>query len=348
MLTGGPSLESLIQFLEVAGRRYSHATVELPQDGQDPTDYESDAPSEQPYITPLSFSEADAAWEKAANILGSGQVVSGLVTGWNRGGLLVRWDKLQGFVPASQLKEVPLVEDSESRDEELARWVGEELQLKVIELDRSRNRLVFSERATIWGPRDGERVMSEIKAKEIREGQVSNLCEFGAFVDLGGVDGLIHISELSWGRVNHPRELLDVGQHVLVYVISVDKSGQRIALSLKRLHPDPWTIVDKKYHVGQVIDAVITNVVDFGAFARIEEGLEGLIHISEFPDAKVMHLSELVHPGQQVRVRVLRIDSTNHRLGLGIYVDTEENPMQSDSQDTPLEDSWNASADLLY
>jgi len=348
MFRGGPSLESLTHFLEVAGRHYTHITLESSQVEQNPNNHESDVPSGQPYISPLSFSEADTAWEKAASILGNGQIVHGIVTGWNRGGLLVRWDKLQGFVPASQLKEVPLVEDSESRDEELARWVGEELQLKVIELDRSRNRLVFSERATIWGPRDGERVLSEIKAGEIREGQVSNLCEFGAFVDLGGVDGLIHISELSWGRVNHPRELLDVGQPVRVYVISVDKSGQRIALSLKRLHPDPWTIVDKKYHVGQVIDAVITNVVDFGAFARIEEGLEGLIHISEFPDAKLMHLTDLVQPGQQVRVCVLRIDSPNHRLGLGIYVDTEENPMQSDSQDAPLENNWNASADLLY
>ncbi len=347
MFRGGPSLESLIRFVEVASRRYTHKPTEIPQnepDSRDPvpsTQYSSSS-------VQVTLSEIDASWEKAARILANGEAVQGIVTGWNRGGLLVRWDKLQGFVPASQLREVPLVEDSAERDEELARWVGEELRLKVIELDRSRNRLVFSERATICGPKDGERVLAEIKAGEIREGQVSNLCEFGAFVDLGGVDGLIHISELSWGRVNHPRELLDVGQRVQVYVISVDKAGQRIALSLKRLHPDPWTIVDKKYHVGQVIDAVITNVVDFGAFARIEEGLEGLVHISEFPEAKLVPLNEIVQPGQRVRVRVLRIDSANHRLGLGIHVDTEENSVPSDSHESPLENNWNANTDLLY
>jgi small subunit ribosomal protein S1 len=161
-------------------------------------------------------------------------------------------------------------------------------------------------------------VLQEITPGQVRPGQVSNLCDFGVFVDLGGVDGLIHISELSWGRVNHPRELLSIGQEVHAYVLSVDRANRRIALSLKRLQENPWAIVQARYQVGQLISAVVTNVVDFGAFAQIEEGLEGLIHISEMPEDVAERPSSWLHVGDQVPVRIVRIDSVSHRLGLSM------------------------------
>ena len=259
-----------------------------------------------------------AEWDDAHRIFTSGECIRAIVTGWNRGGLLVRWQQLQGFVPVSQLKEIPLFEDDAARDDELARWVGEELYLRVIELDPSRNRLVFSERATIWSPDQGDRLLEDIGLGQVRSGYVSNLCDFGAFVDLGGVDGLIHISELSWGRVNHPREILKLGEQVEAFVLSVDKEKRRIALSLKRLQPNPWVVVERTHYVGQVIAATITNIVEFGAFAQIDEGLEGLIHISELCEEQVHEPSEVVSVGDRVKVRILRIDSAGHRLGLSM------------------------------
>ncbi|MGI5917862.1 MAG: 30S ribosomal protein S1 [Anaerolineae bacterium] len=315
MLTGDYSLESLSNFIQEAYRRY-HFNGDRPSPSNSPSSAFVDA--KEGLSTFQVHPEIDAAWGDATRIFHEGQIVRGIVTGWNRGGLLVRWNKLQGFVPASQLKEMPVFEGDDARDEKLARWVGEELDLKVIELDRSRNRLVFSERATIWGPKDGDRVLTEIQPGQTRTGFVSNLCDFGAFVDLGGVDGLIHISELSWGRVIHPREILDLGQQVRVYVLSVDRHNRRIALSLKRLQENPWAIVQQKYAVGQMIRATITNVVDFGAFAQIEEGLEGLIHISEMTGQNTGNPAEIVQVGDEVMVRIVRIDGVNHRLGLSM------------------------------
>lgn len=351
MTTSTHSLESLADFLERARRRYrsngsrpSHSAGP-PNPPAAPMDTRgraaaARAPSENP--------ELDAAWERAAHIFREGEIVSGIVSGWNRGGLLVRWDGLQGFVPASQLKEVPIFESAEARDDKLARWVGEELCLKVIELDRGRNRLVFSERATVWGPKDGERLLQDITPGEIRRGHVSNLVDFGAFVDLGGVDGLIHLSELSWSRISHPREILNIGDPVEVYVISVDRENHRIALSLKRTQPDPWTVVDSRYHVGQTLMATITNVVDFGAFAEIEDGLEGLIHISEMAETKVSHPSQVVNPGDVVQVRILRIDSAGHRIALSMLQVEPEAEQAAPSAQPPHEAEWGANASYLY
>lgn len=260
----------------------------------------------------------EAAWKDLETLWQKGEVTTAIVTGWNRGGLLVRWNDLQGFVPASQLKEVPIFESEEARDELLSRWVGEELRLKVIELDPSRNRLVFSERATLWGPGDAERLLAELKPGDIREGYVSNLCEFGAFVDLGGVDGLIHISELSWGRVIHPAKHLQLGQKVRVLVLAVDREERHVSLSLKRLLPNPWAYVEEKYAPNQMVEATVTHVVDFGIFVQLEEGLEGLVHISEIADEHVANLHQFVSPGDRVQVRILHIDAPKHRLSLSM------------------------------
>ncbi|MFH1084456.1 MAG: S1 RNA-binding domain-containing protein [Chloroflexota bacterium] len=333
------SLDTLEEFLHLALQR-----ADAPREDE----REAERPSEPTDWAPNGghHSRATAAeWDEARRIFASGECIRALVTGWNRGGLLVRWHELQGFVPVSQLKEIPLFEDDASRDEELARWVGEELYLRVIELDPSRNRLVFSERATIWGPEQGDRVLQEICAGQVLSGHVSNLCEFGAFVDLGGVDGLIHISELSWGRVNHPRETLKLGQQVEAYVLSVDKDKRRIALSLKRLQPNPWTVVERTHYVGEVIPASITNIVEFGAFAQIEEGLEGLIHISELCEQEVRHASEVVSMGDRVKVRILRIDSAGHRLGLSMR---QADAAAGDSLEPPAEGEWGGGRASLY
>ncbi|NLD75025.1 MAG: S1 RNA-binding domain-containing protein [Chloroflexi bacterium] len=358
------SLESLSRYIKQASQRCTEDPEEQVAAAPDPSVEVSDQPiasDAQPVADAQPAAEGhpanvlDAAWENARQAFGDGRVVSGVVTGWNRGGLLVRWRELQGFVPASQLKEVPLFDEPEQREDTLSRWIGEELRLKVIELDRSRNRLVFSERATQWGPKDGEQVLREIVPGETRHGQVSNICDFGVFVDLGGVDGLIHLSELSWGRVSHPRDVLTIGEKVDVYVISVDRDARRIALSLKRLKPDPWSVVDQKYRPGEVLSAIITNVAAFGAFAQIEEGLEGLVHISEMSEIKISHPTEVVQPGDKVQVRILRIDSACHRLGLSMRMPREEpatgttaSGQADEDGDSEEEQDSGARATLLY
>jgi small subunit ribosomal protein S1 len=160
--------------------------------------------------------------------------------------------------------------------------------------------------------------MDELYEGEVRKGTVSSLCNFGAFVDLGGADGLVHISELAWHRVKHPREVLSVGDDVEVYVLRLDHDRGRIGLSLKRLQPDPWTLVDEKYHVGQVVKGTVTNVVAFGAFARLEPGVEGLIHVSELAEGKVDHPSSVVKKGDELTLRVISINARRRRIGLSL------------------------------
>jgi small subunit ribosomal protein S1 len=201
------------------------------------------------------------------------------------------------------LQEEERFPSSAARRSELALRVGQTLRLRVIELDYEPKRA----RANI---------LSTLRSGDICEGQVTNLCDFGAFVDLGGVEGLIHISELSWGRVEHPRDVLRRGERVKVYVIDVQPEQGRIALSLKRLQPDPWATMAQRYRVRQIVEGVITNVVDFGAFARVEEGLEGLIHISELAEGNFLHPRNVVREGE--RVRVLSVDGSSRRLSLSL------------------------------
>jgi len=257
-------------------------------------------------------------WDIATATREKDAVVELLVSGYNRGGLLVTWNTLRGFVPASQLNDFPVDIDEQQRREMLTKRVGEHLNLRIIELDVSKNRLILSERAAMVQPGQRNQLLETLKAGTICEAVVTNLCDFGAFADLGGIEGLIHISELSWGRVGHPRDVLSSGQHIKVYIMNVDPQAERIALSLKRLQPDPWQSVEQRYEVGQTIEAMITNVVDFGAFACIEEGLEGLIHISELAEGQFLHPRNVVKEGQRVKVNVLNIDGKARRLGLSL------------------------------
>ncbi|MGJ3241306.1 MAG: 30S ribosomal protein S1, partial [Anaerolineae bacterium] len=240
------------------------------------------------------------------------------VIGYNRGGLLVEWRNLRGFVPASQLINFPIAKNEIARRDALIEKVGDMLSLRVIELDREQNRLILSERAAQVAAGTRDQVLNDLKHGDIIHGHVTNLCPFGAFVDLGGVEGLIHISELSWGRVGHPADMLKRNQQVEVYVINVDPDNARVALSIKRLYPDPWETVHERYEVGEVIEGKITNVVDFGAFACVEEGLEGLIHFSELAEGHFLHPRNVVQEGETVRARILSIDGKARRLGLSL------------------------------
>jgi small subunit ribosomal protein S1 len=240
------------------------------------------------------------------------------VVGYNRGGLLVEWKGLRGFVPASHLICLAPALDAEARYAELAKRVGDVLALKVIEVDRAQDRLVLSERMIVTNEEREQALLAELTPGQRCKGVVTNVCSFGAFVDLGGVEGLIHISEISWGRVNHPADVLTSGHTVDVSVISVNPVQKRVALSLKRLAPDPWATVAQRYAVGQTIEGKVTNVVSFGAFVRIEDGLEGLIHVSELAEGSFLHPRNVVSEGDTVVARVLNIDSVNRRMALSL------------------------------
>jgi len=200
--------------------------------------------------------------------------------------------------------------------------VGKKLQLKVIELDRARNRLILSERAAMrdWRKIQKEKLLSELHVGMRLKGKVISLADFGAFIDLGGADGLVHLSEISWKRVTHPREILKEGQEVEVEVLGVDNERKRIALSLKRLQPDPWSTIEQRYKIGQLVEGTITKLAKFGAFARVkdDEQIEGLVHISELAEGHINHPKEVVKEGQVLTLRIIRIDSERRRLGLSL------------------------------
>jgi small subunit ribosomal protein S1 len=261
-------------------------------------------------------------WCEMQRLMDADSVIELAVTGFNRGGLLVEWRSLRGFVPASQLIDFPASLNTFVRRNALVNRVGLTLHLRVIELNPDQNRLILSERAA--GAQPGERadILTRLKPGDVVSGCITNLCDFGAFVDLGGLEGLIHISELSWGRVGHPADMLQRGQDVRAYVLDVNRDAGRIALSLKRMYPDPWETVTARYQIGETVEGLITNVVDFGAFARIEEGLEGLIHVSELAEGHFLHPRNVVTEGQTVHARILSIDGNNRRLGLSLRSQT--------------------------
>jgi small subunit ribosomal protein S1 len=251
-------------------------------------------------------------WLRAQDLLESGEVLQAQVTGFNRGGVLVSFGRLRGFVPNSHLTSLPPGLRGKRLRQTKSELVGQTLSLVVIEADQQRRRLVLSERAV--GQRRRQQLFEELKEGEVRTGIVTNLVDFGAFVDLGGVDGLIHISELDWKHVNHPSGVLSVGGEIEVYVLSVDQERKRIALSRKRLLPDPWQRVTATLDEGKMVEGIITDVVSFGAFVEIGKGVEGLVHTSEMPGGRAT-CSDL-KPGAPVSVRVLEIDEEERQIAL--------------------------------
>ena len=268
----------------------------------------------------LYMARQQQAWVHAQELADSGEIWEGEVIGYNKGGLVIPVEEIRGFIPASQVPGFPHGLSQEERLTRLSTMVGEKLPVKVIEINRRKRRLILSSTAAQqdWRKKARKELLDDLREGEVRTGTVSSLCSFGAFVDLGGADGLVHISELSWRRIRHPREVVSVGEEVEVYVLRLDHERQRIGLSLKRLMPEPWSLVEDKYELGQLVEGVVTNVVDFGAFAEVEEGVEGLIHVSELAEAPISHPRDVVKKGDLLLLRVIRIDTRRKRLGLSL------------------------------
>ncbi len=270
-------------------------------------------------VVSIDRARQEKSWRKLQEIYEANEVIEAEVTNYNKGGLLVNLDGVRGFVPASQVSEIRGGDDA-SKQADMARLIGTTLPLKVIEINRHRNRLILSERQALQERRDvmKERLIEELKEGEVRRGRVSSICDFGAFVDIGGADGLVHLSELSWSRVRHPGEVLKIGQEVDVYVLGINAQDKKIALSIKRTQAEPWSRVAAKYEVGQLVRGTVTQLANFGAFARIEDGVEGLIHVSELTDERITHPKQVVREGQELILRIIRIDPQRRRMGLSL------------------------------
>ena len=270
-------------------------------------------------VVSIDRARQEKSWRKLQEIYEANDVIEAEVTNYNKGGLLVNLDGVRGFVPASQVTEIR-GGDEASKQADMARLIGTSLPLKVIEINRHRNRLILSERQAVQERRDvmKERLIEELSEGEIRKGRVSSICDFGAFVDIGGADGLVHLSELSWSRVRHPSEVLRVGQELDVYVLGINAQEKKIALSIKRTQAEPWSRVATAYEVGQLVRGTVTQLANFGAFARIEDGIEGLIHVSELVDDRVTHPKQVVSEGDELLLRIIRIDPQRRRMGLSL------------------------------
>ena len=267
----------------------------------------------------LDRARGEKGWRVLQQRFEEGESFEAQISGYNKGGLLVNVEGVHAFVPLSQVVGIrpERVENGESA---LGQMVGKTLHLKVIEINRRRNRVILSERAALqeWRSQQKERLLSELHEGDIRRGKISSIRSFGVFIDLGGADGLAHLSELSWERNKAPEELFKVGDEIDVYIMKVDQETKKIALSLRRARPELWEEIVDKYHVGQVVPGVITKLVTFGAFARIEGPVEGLVHVSELVDRRISHPKEVVKEGDIVPLKILRVERDRHRLGLSL------------------------------
>lgn len=271
-------------------------------------------------IFQLSIADAlqQRDWIVAQELLDNGHITVHKVIGYNKGGLTVEFNRLRGFVPASHVLDMPRNMSEDQRQAEFERYNDQELRLKVIEVDRKRRRLVMSQMLAEREYRAGRKdeLFRTLQVGDVVKGEVRSLRPFGAFVDLGGADGLLHISEIGWQPITHPKDALDVGQKIDVQIIRLDPENQRIALSRKRVLTNPWELVEQHYQTGAIVPATITRLVEFGAFAQLEPGIEGLIHISELADITVAEPLRSVRPGDKVMVKVLRVDAKRQRVGL--------------------------------
>ena len=302
-------------------------------------------------VLSLLRAQEEQDWREAEQFADSQEAYEGKIAGYNRGGLIVRFGKVRGFVPASQISiERRRQSTGNTPEERWAGMIGEDILVKVVEVDRARNRLILSERLAMREQRARQkaRLLEELQVGEVRTGRVISMTDFGVFVDLGGADGLVHLSELTWKPIAHPKELVKVGQTVKVRVISVDAARRRIGLSMKQLEDDPWERLTRTYQVGQLVQGTITKLTKFGAFARLvgAEEIEGLIHISEFADTRVAHPRDVVAVGDVLTLRVVKLDADQRRLGLSIkevdsarYADfdwqLQQEALQADAPATP-------------
>ncbi|MBI5959392.1 MAG: S1 RNA-binding domain-containing protein [Chloroflexi bacterium] len=280
-------------------------------------------------------------WDSARRLLTNDEVVEVSVTGHNRGGILVRWERLEGFIPSSHMVTISAGLQGNDRREALNVMIGQKLGVKVIEVDQDRRRLIFSEREAQreWRAQQKARLLAELHEGDVVKGVVTGLRDFGAFVNLGGADGLIHVSELAWHRVDHPRDVLKVGDEISVYVLSLDRDTNRIALSRKRLLDDPWKNALDRYHEGMMVEGTITNVVDFGAFIALDDGLEGLLHLSEMGDGTLKEPHSYVKKSDRLQLCISRLEPEQRRVGFtqrwGV---SQEGPITTPGEDAAVSD----------
>ncbi|MCY4146285.1 MAG: S1 RNA-binding domain-containing protein [Chloroflexi bacterium] len=275
-------------------------------------------------------------WEKARELLKSQDAVDVKVSGYNKGGALVRWNRLEGFIPGSHLVSVRLSAD---RREAMSELIGNTLGVKIIEVDQDRRRLIFSEREAQreWRARRKAQLLAELSVGDVVKGVVTGIRDFGAFVNIGGADGLIHVSELAWHRVDHPRDILQIGQEIEVFVLNLDRQTNRIALSRKRLLSDPWDDAQLRYHEGQLVEGYVTNVVDFGAFVALGDGLEGLLHLSEMGDGALKEPYSYVQKGDHMSLRISHLEPEKRRVGFTQRWGTASGQAEESRQDDDAE-----------
>jgi small subunit ribosomal protein S1 len=288
-------------------------------------------------ILSLTMVQVAKDWEYAEQLFKDGGITRCKVIGFNKGGLLVQFNRIRGFVPASQVAQLHGLTAAEERQQALQKMVNQEIPLKVIEVDRERNRLVLSERSATqeWRKAQKHRLLTELQPGDVLTGRVNQLTNFGAFIDLGGADGLAHISELSWQRVNHPREVLQPGQEVKVVVVEIDRERERIGLSIRQLQANPWETIDQRYTLGQLVSGPVTNVTPFGAFVQVEEAVEGLIHASELDVDPQVQPRDVLQPGQTVTARVISLDRQRQRMGLSLRRVNEGESRPAEGEATP-------------
>lgn len=290
------------------------------------------APQRPPAGKPVQEAQTELAletepvktdWETVKQLYSGDRIVEMEVTGYNRGGLLVENEGMAGFVPFSHLVEMTGKEHDEDRDDSLKEYVGKSLHVKVIECVPEDGRVVFSERAALSEPGKRAELFHSLETGTEVIGTVTNITDFGAFVDLGGVEGLIHISELSWGRVSHPNQIVKLGDEIKVQVLDISAERCRVALSLKRLLPNPWEHADIEFPEGQVVSATVTKILSYGAFAMLNAGVEGLIHASEMSLDEGLTPRDILQAGQELQVRVLHVDKEHQRLGFSMKLNDQ-------------------------
>jgi small subunit ribosomal protein S1 len=269
----------------------------------------------------LAVEPSPPDWDALKELFSNDRIITMKVTGHNRGGLLVENDGLSGFIPFSHLIELAGREPETDRDGSLEAYLGKMLKVKVIECVPEDGRVVFSERAALAEPGKRAELFHNLQQGSHARGLVTNITDFGVFVDLGGVEGLIHISELSWGRVSHPNQIVKLGQEIEVQVLDLSPERCRVALSLKRMNSNPWERAGTDFPVGTIHNAVITSVMSYGAFARIEAGVEGLIHASEMVLGPNQTPRDILFDGQQLQVRILHLDAAHQRMGLSLLLE---------------------------
>lgn len=270
-------------------------------------------------------------WIKAQELMEKGEIVEAEVVGYNRGGALVDFGRLRGFIPLSQLSDYrPSMKDRE-KQRVLSKLRGANLPLKIIEVDRRRRRLVMSHRDAQKEWLEGRRNerFTTLTAGDVVTGRVSSLRDFGVFVDIGdGIEGLIHVSELAWYRIEHPGEVLKIGDEFEVFVLKVDENEQRVSLSRKRLLPDPWSNIDDRYKLNQLVEGKITRIVNYGAFVELEPGVEGLLHTSKLTKDDITNPNEVVREGETHLLRVISIDKERQRIGLSLKAVTAKEQIE--------------------